>query len=70
MKLVARIQLSPNSLFEDLCILSKNLYNRANYLIRQEFITNNTWIRYNTLYQKLRTESVTILVIIGLINYN
>jgi putative transposase len=32
-----------------LCHLSKNLYNEANYVIRQEFFTNNKWIRYNDL---------------------
>ena len=31
------------------CWYSKNLYNYANYTIRQEFITNGKWIRYNKL---------------------
>ncbi len=29
---------------------SKNLYNYANYLIRQEFINNGKWIKYNQLF--------------------
>lgn len=33
------------------CFKSKNLYNYANYIIRQEFINNNKWIRYNELFQ-------------------
>jgi len=34
---------------DDICFRSKNLYNKANYLIRQEFINNGKWIRYNEL---------------------
>lgn len=34
---------------DKLCFLSKNLYNYANYLIRQEFINNKKWLRYNDL---------------------
>ena len=33
---------------------SKNLYNYANYIIRQEFITDNTWIRYNRLFSLVK----------------
>ena len=35
---------------DNMCWKSKNLYNYANYIIRQEFIKNNSWIRYNELY--------------------
>lgn len=38
-------------LIDELCFKSKNLYNYANYLIRQEFINNNKWIQYNELFQ-------------------
>lgn len=38
-------------LIDDLCFKSKNLYNYANYIIRQEFINNNRWIHYNELFQ-------------------
>jgi putative transposase len=31
------------------CFDAKNLYNEANYIIRQEFINNNKWIRVNSL---------------------
>jgi len=34
---------------DDLCWKSKNVYNCANYIIRQEFIQNGKWIRYNEL---------------------
>lgn len=36
------------------CFKSKNLYNYANYVIRQEFINNNKWIRYNELFQLVK----------------
>lgn len=38
-------------LIDDLCFKSKNLYNYANYLIRQEFINSNRWIQYNELFK-------------------
>ena len=37
------------------CKISKDLYNQANYIIRQEFTKNNKWIRYNNdLIKQLR----------------
>ena len=36
-----------------LCHLSKNLFNEANYIIRQEFINNQNWTRFNTLNEQL-----------------
>lgn len=39
------------------CKLSKNLYNHANYIIRQEFINNKNWIRYNDLDNLLKNDS-------------
>lgn len=36
------------------CFFSKNLYNYANYIIRQEFITNGRWIRYSELDKTLQ----------------
>lgn len=35
------------------CFFSKNLYNYANYAIRQEFINNRRWIRYAELDKML-----------------
>ena len=57
-----------HSLFKDvdaLCFLSKNLYNKANYIIRQEFINtskekeqgkviNAKWVRYYDLQKQLQ----------------
>lgn len=46
--------IKPNSDFhkfiDDYCFKSKNLYNYANYIIRQEFINNGNWIQYNKLF--------------------
>lgn len=36
---------------DELCFKSKNLYNYANYIIRQEFINSGNWIHYNQLFQ-------------------
>lgn len=35
---------------------SKNLYNHANYIIRQEFINNNNFLNYHTVWQKMKSE--------------
>lgn len=35
---------------------SKNLYNKANYIIRQEFINNNKWVRYHQLASDLKRD--------------
>ena len=40
----------------EFCHKSKNLYNHANYIIRQEFISNNRWIRYNELNEILKND--------------
>lgn len=36
-------------MLDEYCFKSKNLYNYANYIIRQEFVNNSNWIRYNEL---------------------
>jgi len=52
-------------LIDELCWKSKNLYNYANYIIRQEFIDTSkekeqglrekaNWIKYNTLFQLVK----------------
>lgn len=35
------------SVIDDLCFKTKNVYNCANFIIRQEFIKNNKWLRNN-----------------------
>ncbi|ABY93551.1 RNA-guided endonuclease TnpB family protein [Thermoanaerobacter brockii subsp. lactiethylicus] len=40
--------------FDKICFATKNLYNYANYIIRQEFINNNKWIRYRQLNRELK----------------
>src|SRR5215813_7014621 len=37
------------SAIDDACFLSKNLYNAANYLVRQEYIFNHHYISYAKL---------------------
>ncbi|ABY95675.1 transposase, IS605 OrfB family [Thermoanaerobacter pseudethanolicus ATCC 33223] len=39
---------------DKICFTAKNLYNYANYIIRQEFINNNKWIRYKKLNKTLK----------------
>ena len=41
----------------DFCHKSKNLYNHANYIIRQEFISNGKWIKYNELDKILKADT-------------
>ncbi|WP_342532640.1 transposase [Lysinibacillus sp. FSL K6-0057] len=40
----------------DYCKRSKNLYNHANYIIRQEFIKNNKFIKYNDMAKLMKVE--------------
>ena len=42
------------NLLDEFCYKSKNLYNYANYNIRQEFVNNGKWIRYNDLDKLLK----------------
>ncbi len=49
-----RIWLGPNKQFGQLCHLSKNLFNEANYLVRQEFLKTGRWIRFNELRSSLK----------------
>jgi len=37
------------------CFCAKNLYNYANYIVRQEFIKNNKWLNYYDLQKMLKT---------------
>lgn len=42
------------SQMDKLCFLSKNLYNYANYLIRQSFIFQKTYLNYNQIYHQVK----------------
>lgn len=43
---------------DELCFQSKNLYNYANYIIRQNFINKEGIIKYNDLWNMMKTEQV------------
>ena len=51
-----QIWIKENDIIAELCHLSKNLYNEANYTVRQEFFNSGKWIHYNEL-NKLHKES-------------
>ena len=44
------------AMLDNFCFLSKNLYNHANYIVRQTFIKDNKWIRYGELDKRLKTD--------------
>ncbi len=50
-----QIWLKPNKWLSYLCHISKNLYNEAIYIIRQEFIKTGKWISYSSLCHLLKT---------------
>ena len=52
-KRTEQIWMRPDENISSLCHLSKNLYNEANYLIRQEFFKTGRWIRYYELNKEL-----------------
>ena len=54
-KRVERMWLKPSEELSTICHLSKNLFNEANYLVRQEFFSTGRWIRYTALAGQLKT---------------
>jgi len=48
------IYIKADDTISKMCHIAKNLYNEANYIIRQEFIGNGNWIRYYDLWQELK----------------
>ena len=42
-------------IIDENCFFSKNLYNLANYTIRQEFINNGKWIKYRDLDKMMQS---------------
>ena len=45
------------NMLDDFCFKAKNLYNHANYIIRNEFCKTNKWIRNNELDKLLRFDT-------------
>ena len=45
------------SMLDRYCYLSKNLYNHANYLVRERFSTDNKWLRYEELDKLLKADT-------------
>ena len=43
-------------MLDEFCFNAKNLYNHANYVVRQSFIEEEKWIRYNDLDKRLRQD--------------
>ena len=60
MRLVERHVIKKNHRFyaeiDRLCFLSKNLYNYANYLVRQSFIFENTYRNYHDIQKTLQSQ--------------
>ncbi len=60
MRLVERHIIQKNHRFyaeiDRLCFLSKNLYNYANYLVRQSFIFENTYRNYHEIQKTLQSQ--------------
>jgi len=54
MKQTEQIQVKRTPELATLCHLAKNLYNEANYIIRQEFFKTGRWVRYTTLDRLLK----------------
>ena len=57
-QLTIRMQMKSRPIFVDLCTRSKNLYNSATYLVRQELITTGKWLQYAVLYKQLKDKPV------------
>ncbi len=57
MRLVYRFRYPRSEQLDILAYISKNLYNEANYIIRQEFFANGLWTRYYQLNLQLKKSS-------------
>lgn len=44
------------SMLDNFCFLAKNLYNHANFIVRNEFVKNNKWVRYEELDKLLKKD--------------
>jgi len=59
MKLTYKFKYYPNKnnhTLDDLCVTSNDLYNQANYIIKQGLKINNKWVRYCKLEKIMRLE--------------
>jgi len=57
MRLVYKFRHPRSEQLELLAHISKNLYNEANYIVRQEFFATGKWTRYYELNQRLKKTS-------------
>ncbi len=57
MRLVYKFRYPRSKHLDLLAHISKNLYNEANYIVRQEFFANGIWIRYYQLNMLLKASS-------------
>jgi putative transposase len=54
MQLVETIYSKFNTELDELCLISKNLYNYANYILRQEYVSSKKYISYESLYHLVK----------------
>jgi hypothetical protein len=54
MLIVKRVEVVASRLLDDLCMLSRNLYNVANWYMRQDFFNIGNILSYGDLYSMLR----------------
>ena len=57
MRLVYKFRYPRSEQLDLLAHISKNIYNEANYLVRQEFFANGIWTRYYQLNMLLKESS-------------
>ncbi|MFX0185090.1 MAG: RNA-guided endonuclease InsQ/TnpB family protein [Candidatus Hodarchaeota archaeon] len=53
-KRTEQIWIQPTPQLRRLCHITKNLYNEANFLIRQELFNERKWLRYTHYYHKVK----------------
>lgn len=53
-KRTEQIWIKSSDILHNFCRVSKNLYNEANYIIRQELFQNKNWIRYPDFYHLIK----------------
>jgi len=57
MQLVRQVQFKRSQLLDEITLLSKNLFNVTTYTVRQRLFEDRHWIRYNELWNLLKSHN-------------
>jgi len=71
MQLTYDFNINSNSFIHSLCLVSNNLYNQANYIVKRTLNEEKRWVRYNELdrvMKETKTLEGKMLIILSFFN--